>query len=970
MKQDREPNETRRSKVDSQHATDKHRDNGDTHHEEQQPLARSSGSRIGARTKLPTLSLSHLGESADAAQRADQVVSLAQQRELFVDIVESTRSIFKHCKEIHALILSRFPDVFIESSSESSAVAPTNSSTSISTSASTSAPVPATSSATAAELGVVGNCGAVQVLRGEQGVRSSPPSMPSPTAARQSTAESTHRNEAGADDSLLEGSTSSSSYVLTPQSKKEVTALCKQALTGVGTLVEKVRAYSHWQGRAHSSTNAYDSTAGVGSDVDSLAQGAVDGLHPQAHERNVVGSAIQVLSASGTTSDSLSTTFVSSAATTTITATTAIAATAETAQGVSPMNATTISTDSSSSSSSSSTILTTIDAATTTDSNAQLSLQLGAAGVGMVLVTQKLGESVADLVVVAVALRRRCKQNPSAAKDALKRMPQIWTRLVADAQQLLHQVKQRQLQLRQQTELHQGLSRAELVERVKASIHQLSSILRKSEPDDSLFAFTAKEGLATVRTLLSVLQGDMASILREASIQFFSSATLVARTNSKKSRAQYRKFRKDFLALLDEAKVCRNDVNPGSLSASILSPRAQERNDRVKLRQSAVTELLRTESSYFQSLQELKTLFLDPMSERSDLFPEQVLTRIFCNLTVLLKITEDTLESFKATQSDLPAGANSTVGEVFLKMAPWLKHYALYVNNFDSSLQALQQIKSVSAASAFLKKQSRQSPQKLDLGSYLIMPVQRMPRYEMLLKEILRHSDGEDSDYRFLEQALETMQEINEQLNTLKRKEDTRARLEVIQTKLDLSEGSYGHMQLGSSLFKTERLYLRERLMDVVITRSKLNKASMARSSRNLIKADRVSYYCYLFDDALILAEPTAVEGIESSPQHVKYVIFFQKNKILLTQVSSDQLGGKKLRRTASSPLSKVFRTSKEKGSSGNVEHTKKVASKHQKNEKVQTPLEEYAWKMIVSPLHDDSSHNKAWTYVSEHNRC
>jgi RhoGEF domain len=78
-----------------------------------------------------------------------------------------------------------------------------------------------------------------------------------------------------------------------------------------------------------------------------------------------------------------------------------------------------------------------------------------------------------------------------------------------------------------------------------------------------------------------------------------------------------------------------------------------------------VTELLRTESSYLQSLQELKSVFFEPMSMQRELFHPKVLENIFCNLATLLKVTEDTLNSFQATQS---IDASKTVGEVFLNM--------------------------------------------------------------------------------------------------------------------------------------------------------------------------------------------------------------------------------------------------------------------------------------------------------------
>lgn len=61
-----------------------------------------------------------------------------------------------------------------------------------------------------------------------------------------------------------------------------------------------------------------------------------------------------------------------------------------------------------------------------------------------------------------------------------------------------------------------------------------------------------------------------------------------------------------------------------------------------------------------------------------------------------------------------------------------------------------------------------------DLPTLLIMPVQRIPRYELLLKEALRHTDEQHPDKALLTKALTGITEINQWINE-KKKEQERA---------------------------------------------------------------------------------------------------------------------------------------------------------------------------------------------------
>lgn len=57
----------------------------------------------------------------------------------------------------------------------------------------------------------------------------------------------------------------------------------------------------------------------------------------------------------------------------------------------------------------------------------------------------------------------------------------------------------------------------------------------------------------------------------------------------------------------------------------------------------------------------------------------------------------------------------------------------------------------------------------LELGSLLICPVQRLPRYSLLLAELLRHTSHDSNDFPLLLQATEKIKDVTNFVNENKK---------------------------------------------------------------------------------------------------------------------------------------------------------------------------------------------------------
>lgn len=95
----------------------------------------------------------------------------------------------------------------------------------------------------------------------------------------------------------------------------------------------------------------------------------------------------------------------------------------------------------------------------------------------------------------------------------------------------------------------------------------------------------------------------------------------------------------------------------------------------------------------------------------------------------------------------------------------------------------------------------RENNNALDIGAFLIMPIQRIPRYELLLRELKRNTDPASSEFNELQQAFGKIQAIAVHVNEHQRHIDNMTKL------LDLQDRIEGH---DFELLQAHRRLLRE----------------------------------------------------------------------------------------------------------------------------------------------------------------
>lgn len=264
-----------------------------------------------------------------------------------------------------------------------------------------------------------------------------------------------------------------------------------------------------------------------------------------------------------------------------------------------------------------------------------------------------------------------------------------------------------------------------------------------------------------------------------------------------------------------------------STGSSPLPPRKvltpQERT--VMLQQ----EFLDTEETYYKSLQKLHDHFEGPLEASGLLTPEQCDTLFSRVRTQLLEMHKHLLETIKSSD-------RSSFSDGLLVIAPYLKLYTEYVNNHPAAISLLIELNANSKKFAALLKQIEQKPEveSQDLSSFLIRPIQRLPRYEMLLRDMVKYTT-EETEHLKLSRLLEAVKKVNEHLNEAKRKRDNSTKMAAIQSNLILGKAK-GHQ---FSLFSSQtRSFLREDTL--LVKKVKKEKTTFAK------------HHFFLFNDILL----------------------------------------------------------------------------------------------------------------------
>jgi hypothetical protein len=232
-------------------------------------------------------------------------------------------------------------------------------------------------------------------------------------------------------------------------------------------------------------------------------------------------------------------------------------------------------------------------------------------------------------------------------------------------------------------------------------------------------------------------------------------------------------------------------VPDGGLGAAA----AHRRKQRVLVMQ----ELLSTEDAYVVSLDRLTNHFAKPLLD-AGLLSTAEYGSVFGQLPAISNFHHKLNDELKSEWAESPSGSRHEVhfGAIFLRFAPYLKLYKPYTTGFNSMVQTLEKHAESAAVQKLIRKGERECKQTLH--SLLIRPIQRIPRYKLLIQRLHEMTPPSSAEHASLATVMETLEVILHHINDTSQHYQARERVVHLQRRLRVIDDAAQSGPYGASL--------------------------------------------------------------------------------------------------------------------------------------------------------------------------
>lgn len=231
---------------------------------------------------------------------------------------------------------------------------------------------------------------------------------------------------------------------------------------------------------------------------------------------------------------------------------------------------------------------------------------------------------------------------------------------------------------------------------------------------------------------------------------------------------------RNLLTAKSRRKVCSMlDGSRNGASTDSINRTGNEADKRSQFRRQAIQEILTSERSYIAQLKVLMQFFVRPLRDRTDLIGTEQYQAVFGQVEMIYSLNAELLQEL---ESDL-----DNVARAFKRMAPFFKLYSVYAFDYNRSQLILQELTDKNAGfKKFLEANESRPEVQRKLISLLIAPIQRVPRYRLLLQQVVLYSSPSDADFRGLQDSIREVEATVQHLNTvIQDQENTQALLDL-----------------------------------------------------------------------------------------------------------------------------------------------------------------------------------------------
>ncbi|KAJ5070602.1 faciogenital dysplasia protein [Anaeramoeba ignava] len=243
-------------------------------------------------------------------------------------------------------------------------------------------------------------------------------------------------------------------------------------------------------------------------------------------------------------------------------------------------------------------------------------------------------------------------------------------------------------------------------------------------------------------------------------------------------------------AFVPEFKEPEYNFTAKELEAEKLSPLMLEeipspektKTERVT---NIITEIMKTEEEYIRDIETIRTHFRDGMLKENLITQEDVAV-IFSNIDEIYETNKQLMETlnsaFKKSNENY---SQIRVGPIFSNFASKFRIYTNYCLNQTASDARTKECIANETCAKHLNSLRENLPEckGLDLFDFLIKPIQRITKYPLLFKELLRSTARSHSAYQEIMLAYSQLVEVATYVNDIKKSsenEKTLARIESV----------------------------------------------------------------------------------------------------------------------------------------------------------------------------------------------
>lgn len=171
----------------------------------------------------------------------------------------------------------------------------------------------------------------------------------------------------------------------------------------------------------------------------------------------------------------------------------------------------------------------------------------------------------------------------------------------------------------------------------------------------------------------------------------------------------------------------------------------------ISMRRNIIMEIQTTEETYISGLQTIVNVWQPRMTQSGKFTPDE-LSIMFKHFPVILQYHSTFLQQLKERGCSFSAN----ISDIFLEFASFFKVSIPYISGYERLINLVSN-KRKTDRELFILDDGR------EFSAFLITPVQRMPRYILFLRELMKATPTSHPDYPMLELASKRVQEVTEE---------------------------------------------------------------------------------------------------------------------------------------------------------------------------------------------------------------